>query len=787
MGGVSMSLSAEDVKKRSIKQIYHQKEEFIVIGLTGQKGSGCSSVAKILGLIYKELNLEQLSVPDGTAIFDPIRDERIIEKFAYHHWSPFDIVYVRDVIMAFIIRDQLEPFMSKVDMKEFRKSFIDELKGASKCHNIEGRIVKRDTPLKNQSYSEERAKKIVAGYIKHIDCFLNLFTKSSSEFAMDLNNLLRAYNNALFETWYNKLGTVSLETISKPSESSAERNGEYCKCYTYVKAILPAFSAAIKNAFQPKVNYTIDFQKYGNLIRFWGDTKEHTNSESGLSTISNETLPKNIFAIPRMINCFIKAYSHPENEEQKIPVRIVIDSIKNPYENMYLRSRYSAFYLVSVTRDDIIRKAGLKERESAYNDFDIELIDYNEHPSAARKLFVPFWNLATKSLIDNKQKVPSAPCDGDGNPLKDIEDIIQIISSGSTIAPKQILVEEGNSNNNCTMCAHAIDSVPPNYTNNCIRLNNNILECIDELHLSKTEISVCESILSDPVRVFSLTTGLYKFFLQDIESCIQDSDIFIANNETDVGKRKLKNSIVRYVALIMHPGLVTPTPLERCMQIAYTAKLNSGCISRQVGAVVTDDQYKILSLGWNDVPCGQTSCNRRSLIDLCRYIDPMAFSDYEKGKGEFRKLYLSKFDFTDPARIREVLDGVPAAFCFKDAYCEITHTKNQIHTRAMHGEEKALLTCDQQLVRGGYLFTTSSPCELCAKNAKEHHIKKIYYIEPYPGISQSHVCNSGDEDNRAQFELFQGAIGRAYTQLYTPIIPLKDELDLRGFYRLTKS
>ena len=69
---------------------------------------------------------------------------------------------------------------------------------------------------------------------------------------------------------------------------------------------------------------------------------------------------------------------------------------------------------------------------------------------------------------------------------------------------------------------------------------------------------------------------------------------------------------------------------------------------------------------------------------------------------------------------------------------------------------------------------------MCAKNAKEHQIKKIYYIEPYPGISQSHVCNSGSPDNRAQYELFEGAIGRAYTQLYTPIIPYKDELEMRG-------
>lgn len=99
----------------------------------------------------------------------------------------------------------------------------------------------------------------------------------------------------------------------------------------------------------------------------------------------------------------------------------------------------------------------------------------------------------------------------------------------------------------------------------------------------------------------------------------------------------------------------------------------------------------------------------------------------------------------------------------------------------MHGEEKALLQGRTPKIEGGCLFTTSSPCEMCAKNAKEHRISKIYYIEPYPGISQRHVCNSGSQNNRAQYILFEGAIGRAYTQLYTPILPYKDELLLRGF------
>jgi deoxycytidylate deaminase len=97
----------------------------------------------------------------------------------------------------------------------------------------------------------------------------------------------------------------------------------------------------------------------------------------------------------------------------------------------------------------------------------------------------------------------------------------------------------------------------------------------------------------------------------------------------------------------------------------------------------------------------------------------------------------------------------------------------------MHAEEKALARVQESAI-GGYLFTTSSPCEMCSKNAKDHKISKIYYIEPYPGISEDQYSGSGDVNNRAKHILFTGAIGRAYTQMYTPIMPYKDVLEFLG-------
>src|SRR6185503_14751999 len=78
--------------------------------------------------------------------------------------------------------------------------------------------------------------------------------------------------------------------------------------------------------------------------------------------------------------------------------------------------------------------------------------------------------------------------------------------------------------------------------------------------------------------------------------------------------------------------------------------------------------------------------------------------------------------------------------------------------------------------QNGKLFTTASPCELCAKKAYQLGIKVIYYIDPYPGISDKHILSAGNKP--IEVRLFNGAIGNAYHWLYDPIMPYKNEMSL---------
>ncbi len=270
-----------------------------------------------------------------------------------------------------------------------------------------------------------------------------------------------------------------------------------------------------------------------------------------------------------------------------------------------------------------------------------------------------------------------------------------------------------------------------------------------------------------------------SYYSQDIEKCVELSDIHIAHNNQPIENNSdLKRQLIHFISLILHPGLVQPTPEERLMQIAYTAKLNSGCISRQVGAVVTDRNYSVKAIGWNTVAKGQTPCALRCLNDLYYRDDLSAFSEFEQSNPGFRAKVAEYYPLYQTDDNQKKLQGIPLAYCFKDYYTAVKGEKNQVHTRSLHAEENAFLQLAKygsEGIEGGYLFTTASPCELCAKKAYQLGITKVFYIDIYPGISESHIFHAGDRT--IEMIQFKGAIGRAYEALYTPFFPLKDEIE----------
>lgn len=270
-----------------------------------------------------------------------------------------------------------------------------------------------------------------------------------------------------------------------------------------------------------------------------------------------------------------------------------------------------------------------------------------------------------------------------------------------------------------------------------------------------------------------------NFVSQNIGSCIQKADIHVNNDGLSDNKsnREILGQLFKYLSLILHPGLVTPSADEKMMQIAYTGKLNSGCISRQVGAVVTDKNGAIKGIGWNSTPEDQVPCLLRSAKFISNSEDDNSFSEYELKNEKIREQIEAHSNSYENG---ESLLGLNPSFCFKDIRNHIDENKNQVHTRSLHAEENAILQVVKYgggALQYGTLYSTASPCELCSKKAFQLGLKRIVFIDPYPGTAKEQILMCGDKVKRPEVELFSGVIGKAYQKLYDPFLPYKDEIN----------
>lgn len=252
---------------------------------------------------------------------------------------------------------------------------------------------------------------------------------------------------------------------------------------------------------------------------------------------------------------------------------------------------------------------------------------------------------------------------------------------------------------------------------------------------------------------------------QNIKECIQKADIYIENIFDKSNLRPhLKYHIVKIISLIYNPGCINPNIDERNMQIAASARRNSGCISRNVGAVVVKDNV-VLGVGWNDPPRNQTPCSLRTVSELLNGPDDKVFSRYERDKK-----------FIDHIAKKE---NKKASFCFREEYSEITKNNEREFTRAVHAEENALMLAiehGREAVKDAILYTTDKTCTLCAKKAYQLSIKKVVFVSEYPGIAIEQTLFCGE--HKVEIKRFEGIIGASFFKLFDSIMPEKDMLKL---------
>lgn len=258
---------------------------------------------------------------------------------------------------------------------------------------------------------------------------------------------------------------------------------------------------------------------------------------------------------------------------------------------------------------------------------------------------------------------------------------------------------------------------------------------------------------------------ILKIAMQDTQKCVELSDINI-NNQTDC-KEELYKKLLFYFSLVLQPGFVPPSTDETLMNMAYMLSLQSTCISRQVGAIITEENGYIVGAGWNDVSEGQIGCGLRWRKD-CEMLDNEILPIHPLSEERFREKII-KVNGRD--RLEE-------SFCFKDEYAKFKDkSKSLQHCRALHAEENAILQTAKiggiGLKNAATIYTTTFPCELCAKKIYQVGIDRVVYVEPYPkSISEEVFFKDGIR--QPKIEQFEGVKPYSYFRLYKPLFNKKD-------------
>lgn len=260
---------------------------------------------------------------------------------------------------------------------------------------------------------------------------------------------------------------------------------------------------------------------------------------------------------------------------------------------------------------------------------------------------------------------------------------------------------------------------------------------------------------------------------QSVRDVFPQADFFLRINDgTD---DQICANLGRYLDLLLGVSVITPTADERAMHEAHSAARNSACLSRQVGAAITDDRGEILSVGWNDVPRAFGGLYEAlGKLGDSGYVDHRCwnkdggkcFNDEEKSEiaGRLTKALISE-GIVDPSKELEVNDRLRRS----------SEVRGLIEfSRAVHAEMHAILNAGHSSgtrVRGGKLYVTTYPCHSCARHIIAAGIREVRFIEPYrrslaTRLHADAITESESEKHKVRIVPFDGVAPARFLDLF---------------------
>ncbi|MDN6864800.1 anti-phage dCTP deaminase [Pseudomonas rhodesiae] len=233
-------------------------------------------------------------------------------------------------------------------------------------------------------------------------------------------------------------------------------------------------------------------------------------------------------------------------------------------------------------------------------------------------------------------------------------------------------------------------------------------------------------------RLIDRDSGEEVDYGQSVEETFPLSDFFLRVDSATDSQRNTR--VRRFLELMLGTNIITPTINERAMYAAFSAARNSACLSRQVGAAITNEEGEILATGWNDVP--------RAFGGLYQTVDQNSSRDDDRRCWNMDGGHCyndeEKTLIANAMVDRLIENGLVAEDSRSKAFTMIrkdSQLKSLIEfSRAVHAEMHALLTAGEtkgSQIRRGKLFVTTYPCHSCARHLVAAGIKEVFFLEPY--------------------------------------------------------
>ena len=255
---------------------------------------------------------------------------------------------------------------------------------------------------------------------------------------------------------------------------------------------------------------------------------------------------------------------------------------------------------------------------------------------------------------------------------------------------------------------------------------------------------------------------------QKVEAAFIDSDYFIRVSTNE--KSKLKPKIQRLLDLIFDVGILTPNNDETAMYQATAAAANSACLSRQVGACITDSKGDILSIGWNDVP----KYGGNLYPDIENNKDERCFNSGDCECANVQRKDLIRDSIINDLKKHDLLKSGN-----HDVLINKILNDNGIKSliefaRSIHAEMHAIITGSQKSgskMIGGKLYCTTYPCHNCARHIIVSGISEVYYIEPYKKslciqLHSDAITEKENDTKKVKLLMYEGVAPKKYMQFY---------------------